>query len=360
MAKKLKNLQITKVDLVTEGANPDAHVKMFKQKKEPVSKEAESFSDKLKENAMWDVFDQIWQFTNALNNSLIDILRDEEAENKAELMNKSLDEFYGAVGLAIESWSKGNLSEYRIVSESGNDDEVSKILKGLIAKSITGELTEDVAAQLAEALEGFGKSKTDNEGGNEEMKFDDIDTSKLTPEEVQQLESLAKKAGTKESEPTPPPQGNEPALGEPVEKGKLEGAEFELPPEMAKEFEELKKFRADAEDRELTAIAKKYEILGQKPEELVPLLKSLKAAGGNAYDTMIASLDSSYEAVQKSAAFEEVGKSGHGSADGSAWAEAETKAVELMKSKSNMTKAQALDAVLASDPALAERCEKED
>lgn len=43
---------------------------------------------------------------------------------------------------------------------------------------------------------------------------------------------------------------------------------------MAKEIAELRKFRQDAENRELLTVAKKYELLGKKPEELVPVLKS--------------------------------------------------------------------------------------
>lgn len=32
MAAKLKNLKVTKVDFVDQGANPDAHIKLFKRK----------------------------------------------------------------------------------------------------------------------------------------------------------------------------------------------------------------------------------------------------------------------------------------------------------------------------------------
>ena len=39
-------------------------------------------------------------------------------------------------------------------------------------------------------------------------------------------------------------------------------------PEVAKEIAELRKFRQDAENRELLTVAKKYELLGKKPEEL--------------------------------------------------------------------------------------------
>ena len=45
--------------------------------------------------------------------------------------------------------------------------------------------------------------------------------------------------------------------------------------------------------------------------------------------------------------------------DGSAWAEADAKATELMKSKEGLSKAQALDEVFLANPELAEKCEKE-
>mgnify|MGYP000877562530 CR=1 FL=1 len=78
MPNKLKNLNITKVDLVPEGANPDAFVTMYKSKT-PIRKsgEAESFADKLKDTKLDDVVRQIWQYTESLSSSLISILRDD-------------------------------------------------------------------------------------------------------------------------------------------------------------------------------------------------------------------------------------------------------------------------------------------
>lgn len=79
---------------------------------------------------------------------------------------------------------------------------------------------------------------------------------------------------------------------------------------------------------------------------------------------MIAVLNQTKETVEKSGVFGEVGKSGHAPGNagtpGNAWATAETKAVELMKSKAGITKAQALDQVFQSDPELAKKCEEEE
>ena len=131
-------------------------------------------------------------------------------------------------------------------------------------------------------------------------------------------------------------------------------------PAVRAELENLKKFREATEERELEDVAKKYEIIGKKKEELVPVLKSLKAAGGTAYTDMIAVLDGAVAAVEKSGAFTEIGKSGGaGTTDGAAWLKAETQAAEIMKSK-NVTKAQALDEVFQNDPELAAECEKEE
>lgn len=164
-----------------------------------------------------------------------------------------------------------------------------------------------------------GKKKQ-SKGDNEDMK---IDKSKMTQAELIILEDIEKRYGVADdpaqTEQTPegkpavtksvekPEQNQEtPADGEDIYKG--------LNPAVKAEIEALRKFREDAENRELEAVAGKYEIIGKKKEELVPMLKSLRATGGTAYNDMIAVLDATVEAVNKSGVFSEVGKSGHGSA----------------------------------------------
>ena len=95
-------------------------------------------------------------------------------------------------------------------------------------------------------------------------------------------------------------------------KNKSEDVYKGLSPEVQKEIEELKKYKEAAEDRELHDVAKRYEILGKKDEDLFPVLKSLKAASKDAYDQFIAGLDSAKEPVEKSGIFDEIGKSGTG------------------------------------------------
>ena len=161
-----------------------------------------------------------------------------------------------------------------------------------------------------------------------------IDKSKLTPEEVAALEAIEKKAGIQEDPAATPPAA--PAT-DPVAKGadtdpaakEQEDIYKGLHPAVKAELESLRKTADRLEDRELTEIAKKYEIIGKKAEDLVPVFKTGKAAGGTAYDQMITVLDASVEAFEKSGIFNEVGKKGSGTAD--AWTVIEKHADDIQK-----------------------------
>ena len=189
-----------------------------------------------------------------------------------------------------------------------------------------------------------------------------IDKSKLTPEELAQLEAIEKKAGvqkddtppaaedvnkgTEKKDDTQPTEKAAPAAedegGEDIYKG--------LHPAVAAELKELHKRADAAEERELTEVAKKYEILGKKPEELAKTLKTLKAAGGTAYDDMIGVLDASLASVEKSGAFNEVGKSRSGQPD--AWTQIEKHAEDIMKAAPAMNRAQAIEKACEQHPEL--------
>ena len=433
MATKLKNLKVTKVDFVDEGANPDAHIRLFKRREEPLQEggggkgsgilkklvafvakaagmdqeeidsameeiqkgDAVSFSEKITEAAYRKIADEIWDTCMALQSSLCSILYDEDLDGAgaAAAMQESLDEFHAVVQGAVAEWSGGR--EASIIRKdaevSGTDLMVMKAAAERLGRSIE---------KASQDIEKKGRSKKDTPDNNEEQKGDkmEIDKSKLTDAERAFLESIEKRYGTEDkAEGTAPPLVSAPAAppvlpaedstvakaggaAQPASPGQFPAVPASgeqittasgaaggtddiykgLHPAVKAELEGLKKFREEAEERELAEIAKRYAIIGKKEEELVPLFKSLKAAGGTAYNDMIAVLDQAVDTVEKSGAFSEIGKSGHGgSAGDSAWAEAEAKATELMKSKSGLSKAQALDEILMADPVLAERCEKE-
>lgn len=187
------------------------------------------------------------------------------------------------------------------------------------------------------------------------MKFN-VDA--MTAEERAQYEDLAKRFGTEdETNPAPTPDpapagesGQEPTEADDMYKG--------LNPAVKAEIEALRKYRQQAEDKEIMEVAKRYTLLGKKPEDLAPVLKSLKAAGGTAYDDMIAVLDASLKTVEESGAFSEIGKRGTSTNGTDAWEKIETAAGEIIKSKQGMTWADAIDKACIQHPELVAEYEK--
>ena len=413
MATKLKNLKITKVDFVDDGANPEAHIRLFKSKdgvepphdegaeKKPniwkrlitaitkaagsetdtselesviddIQKSSESFGERIAEVKNRKIADEIWDICYALQSSLCSILNDEDMDgtSAATAMQESLDEFYEFSKEAISQWSSGKATNIVKKEEvTATDLAMMKSARNRLDDTI--EKAEKAQEEPgAEDPKKKDQNKKQNDAkGAEEMK---IDKSKLTPAELAFLQSIEKRYGEEEGAGaegvTPPAQNADPTPATGVGKANTpaqgtDGGEDiykGMHPAVRAELENLKKFREATEERELEDVAKKYEIIGKKKEELVPVLKSLKAAGGTAYTDMIAVLDGAVAAVEKSGAFSEIGKSGGaGTTDGAAWTKAETQAAEIMKSK-NVTKAQALDEVFRNDPELAAECEKED
>lgn len=412
MATKLKNLKITKVDFVDDGANPEAHIRLFKSKdgvepphnegaeKKPniwkrlitaitkaagsesdtselesviddIQKSSESFGERIAEVKNRKIADEIWDICYALQSSLCSILNDEDMDgtSAATAMQESLDEFYEFSKEAISQWSSGKATNIVKKEEvTASDLEMMKSARSRLDDTI--EKAEKAQEEPgAEDPKKKDQNKKQNDAkGAEEMK---IDKSKLTPAELAFLQSIEKRYGEEEGAGaegvTPPAQNADPTPATGVGKANTPAQGTDGGEDIYKgmhlavraELENLKKFREATEERELEDVAKKYEIIGKKKEELVPVLKSLKAAGGTVYTDMIAVLDGAVAAVEKSGAFSEIGKSGGaGTTDGAAWTKAETQAAEIMKSK-NVTKAQALDEVFRNDPELAAECEKE-
>lgn len=375
MATKLKNLRIKKVDFVDQGANPDAHIRMVKRKDgeaqekhdtgektggvwkrllsalakaavvnqeefesaiEDIEKSgAMTFGEQMNERKTRKIADEMWDICFALESSLVSIMCDEELDSSAAqtAMQASLEEFNGVMKDAIAQWSSGKAAS--IVMKN---DEVSEVDLEVM-KSAVERLNDSI-----EKASAVPDKKNDGPDEKEKPKGDDkemrIDKSKLTDAERAFLESIEKRYGADDEELTPPTgvekadttgkgsgseededDGKKPPVKKsttPAEEGN-EDIYKGLHPAVAAEMKELRKFRQETEDRELAQVAKKYVVIGKKEEELVPLLKSLKAAGGTAYNDMIAILDQTVVAVEKSGVFSEIGKSGHkGSGENSA------------------------------------------
>ena len=418
MATKLKDLKITNVDFVDAGANPEAYIRLTKRKRNDMEttvstsedmidnpnfwkrivnaiakafhqeKETErvqeviehesieksgavSFNDKFSEYKNRKICDEIWDVCYALQTSLCSIVNDDELDgtNALSAMNESLNDFMEVANGAIKKWCSGKTAD--IVN---NELEVTTTEIEMM-KSTKERLEEIIEKSVVVTDKKINTVIT--KGETDSMK---IDKSKLNEAEKVLLDSIMKKCGIEVEDDSTAAStlqgditkgiGSQGQATNPTSStattsisGTNEGDDIYkgVSPAIRAEIEALKKFKEDAEERELGEIAKKYEIIGKKKEELIPVFKNLKAAGGTAYEEMIAVLDSAVDVVEKSGLFAEIGKSGAntGCVSGDAWVRAETKAIDIMKSK-NITKAQALDEVLKNDPELRAECEKEE
>lgn len=348
MPYKLKDLKISKVDFVDEGANQQANIVLLKRKED-----AAKGGEKMPGGPIKKFFTAIAKAVG---------LKDEEVAQAAEEIEKS-----AAMKGYIDSWAAGQPAA---IKKEAGEITPERAAELEVAKSKIEELLK--AAKKPPAPEGgegeqgeTTPKKTDkpaetkkSKEENDEMK---IDKSKLSPEELATLEAIEKKAGIPEAT------GQEPAQP-PVltAKSKEAGAQDDdkadiykgLHPAVVAELKELRKRADAAEERELEEVAKKYEIIGKKKDELVPILKELKAAGGNAYASMLAALDASVEMVNKSGLFTEIGKRGVGTDDGDkAWSAIEKKAEEIKKSKPEMSMPEAIDLACQQNPELVRQYE---
>ncbi len=414
VATKLRNLKIKKVDFVDEGANPDADIKMRKKKDREEPKNSSSilkklfgfigkaagmnqeeidsavaeiqkgdsisFSEKVNEVNNQKICDEIWDIGYALQSSLCSILNDDELDSTsaAAAMQESLDEFYAVVQESIRKWSSGRSASIVKKNEDISEAEL-EIMKSAVER--LNETIEKAAKEESEKEEPDNNQKPKGEEKEMGMK---IDKSKLTDAERVFLENIEKRYGVDEGDNTVdggasvpleqllPPASTEPTVVksviQPVPNVVASVVQTEEPdsiykglhPAVRAELESLKKFREDAEARELTEVAKRYVIIGKKEEELVPLLKSLKAAGGTAYSDMIAVLDQAVAAVEKSGVFSEIGKSGHGSnAAGAAEAKIETIAKGYMEKDSSLDYTAAVAKAWEDNPELMSEYETE-
>jgi hypothetical protein len=417
VATKLKNLKIKKVDFVDEGANPDAHIRLLKSKNggeqsvgensekgtgvlkrffavigkavgmgqdeidsalEEIQKsDAVSFNEKFNEAKNRKIADEIWDICYALQSSLCSILNDEELDgtSAANAMSESLEEFHAVMQSSIQNWSDGKVSSIVKKSEEVSKEEL-EIMKSAVERlNQTIEKACGTKKPEEKSKDGPKENNENPKGDEEEMK---IDKSKLTDAERAFLESIEKRCGTDDgAEATPP------ATQQQAETGDATGAVAKamadlgltgatgtqqqaddiykgLHPAVKAEIEELKKFREAAEEKDLKDVAKRYTIIGKKEEELVPVLKSLKAAGGTAYDDMIAILDQTVATVEKSGAFTEIGKSGHGGAEeGSAEATISNIAKGYMEKDASMSYAMAMAKAWEDNPELVAKYEEE-
>lgn len=381
MPKKLKKLAVTKVDFVDAGANQRANIAIFKHapkggehmkkgsfeemvqsavqivakkfglteksKGTPVSvkKNAYTFSTVANEASKEQVYNEIWDVTRSLRNSLCSIIEDDTVENKAGMLKQSIAEFQQAANSFADAW--GALKLASVKKSLSNDvptaEEITFVKKRYEDMVKKAGISTPENTPPTEPKEKT-KTQADKAKGNvKKLKEDDemkIDKSRMTPDELAFLDDIEKRYAV--TEPAPEPK--------PVKKS-VEETLKEIAPELADVLGNVQKRLQAQEDAEMVAVAKKYEILGKKAEELAPVLKKTKAANPEAYTQLISTLDNMLEITKKSSAFTEIGTNGNnGSTD--AAAQIAKHAEEIRKSNPKLSIYEARDLAYQQHPEL--------
>ncbi|MDR3148623.1 MAG: hypothetical protein LBT88_01205 [Oscillospiraceae bacterium] len=380
MATKLKNLSVTSVDVVNQGANQDAHIRLFKRKdgeqgdsfvqklaaaiagafgksdnQTDVSKDgAATFADEIKREKMRNIVSQVWDYCYALSDSLGSIIFDDEQDEdaKREMMLTSIDEFAETMREAIPQWASGKESVIGKIEKSKTQEEAFSLFWSNYENA--GEEPKEADPLVAKGT--INQATNSDTGENnptlkeeKEMKFD---KSKMTTEEQATLADLEKRYGTTEEPCTPAsPDATTGAELHPEVKKALEDFDA-VKKQQTAEIEELKK---SLETERLTAFAKKYEPLGKKADELAAKLYDLKKAGGTVYDDYVALLDENLTTLEKSGLFSEIGKNTQGSAG-----TAETLTIKASEiAKNGISQADAIVKAFEEHPELAAQYEAE-
>lgn len=352
----LRALKIKSVSVVDQGANQHAHIRIAKRA------EDEDELEKQVENNDTAFFARIGRAVAKLFHVSSDSANTYEAAEKRHRQDDTIYTICDALGESLRSIARdGSLSsveKLHLITDTA--DQVAKAVKEDFGGFFDAEV-EKAEQKKAEPTPEKGddddKSDDDDPDDNEPDDDDDddddgkkeatkkgvcdmnFDMDKMTPEERKQIEELHKRYGVEEIKETAP-RASEP---EDIYKG--------VNPAVMAEIEELRKFKQSIEEKQVLDVAKRYEILGKKPDELAGVLKSLKAVGGTAYDDMISMLDSAAQAVEQSKVFGEIGKRGVTGSD-NPWAKIEAAASEIVKSNAGMSYADAIDKACLEHPEL--------
>jgi len=331
MATKLKELEIEEGSLVDKGANPLAHVVLFKRDK------SKSLVERVKDfvkGAM--TFDQVrdsqdarrewWELTDAFSTSVRSII-DENPDNAVELMMQSAVQFVEAVK--------------PLIPQLEGTDVYLRAQGVVTAVEAAMEGETDIAKKLSDAIQEPDGTGSPEGKEVEKMTLDEI--LKGLPEEQRKViqAELDKKEESVEKE-------------DPVEKKE------DLPEDVRKRIEETEKRNTELEKRlneqiekaeiaEFVAKAKTYPNLpNMKPDEFGPVLRKLSKVEG--YDKLEAILEATNKALEDSELMKVKGEDGGDASD--AYSQLEKKAEELQKADSKLTKEQAFNKACEANPDL--------
>ncbi len=212
--------------------------------------------------------------------------------------------------------------------------------EALIAKAIVPEDEPDGAGGKPDAGKGelIGKGETSIGGTMESVGKSEAPAAGETEPSKQEDVGKAQEA----AEGTEPAQKSAPA------------------PELVAAMDRLEKLEKKIELGQLTEVAKKYAILGEKEDKLAETFYRLEKSDPESYKAYVALLDKQLELINKSGLFTEIGKSGSGAGTGGSVVDRiEAAAGEIQKADPSMSHAAAVAKAWNDNPALAAEYDEE-
>ena len=357
MPNKLDNLEITKVDFVDAGANPEANISIYKraQPEDEVSKKVRASlaksigvtEEEFQKGLINMIGTVLAEGIESINKSMIDSTKTpanpsedtiDKKKTKAEKDEESIpdtpeDTTEKEVDEEFEDEEKCRAKKSIKKGENSMECNMTEAEK-VILEGIMGRMDTSERMFLQKLI--LRNAAGDNTG-------EDVQKSETKEAENPKNEDVGKSADTK------PPE-TETSETKEVNKAmddKMTGL-MKILSTVTKNLEDKV---AKAEDAEFIEKAKKYEILGVNAETLAPMLKQAKTENQNMYNLAITTLDNALTAVEKSGIFAEVGKKGYASS-ASAEADLQAAAAEIRKNNPNMSVAKSIDKVFQERPDL--------
>ena len=330
MAKKiLKNMKLNSVDLCKRGCNPAADIKLLKSINEEGGGEEkmDSVIEKIakavvqvlgleKQNTV-DPMEEMESIAKAWQESTQSIWSDEtlSAEQKAEMFQKSLTELTEYTAEAIPTWAGIEKADDEEEFEDDEEDEADE--------------EEDFDEEEAEEEE-YDDGKTKKKEEETKMaKQKTIDVTKMSPEDKLALEALEKKYASEEEE---------------VAKSE------ELHPEVKKALDDVQELRKSLEMKEMTEVAKKYEVIGKKVDETAEMLYNLKKSSPEAYASVTAAYDEMVNVQENTGIFKELGSNNSGAGRN----DLDAAVAEIKKAQPTISHTDAVEQAYRNNPGLSE------
>lgn len=368
MAQKLKQMKYTSVDVVKRGANPDADIKILKSMQEGGDNNLTGFEKiaimiakalNLKVDSIQGVekaldqavHNEVFFSTYALNESISNVLSDNSltAVQKMDALKENLEDFNEDIAKSFESWTDGQATDIAKSLEMTDIklealkksreklDEIIKAAEGGEEQKLKEFLDEDDdededPEEDFDSDDGEDDPEEDLEENIKLKKGDEsmatIDVSKMAPEDVKILEEIQKKYAGTEAE------------------ADVQNS-AEVHPEVKKALDEVAELKKSMELEKMVMVAKKYEVIGKKADELAPKLYELKKAGEDHYNDFVAILDEMVASSANSEIFKEFGSGGKAGAT-----DLDGVVAELRKSMPNATQAELVVKAYETNPNL--------